>query len=521
MAHAHSLTPQTIVLTQQKLGPQHPFGVANDSSLRPPVKAAQVTISWGDSVLSVLHLNPVRTITLGEPGSDGKASDYLLPSEKLGLSCWPLLRVEGDSTELCVPRAATGTLVDNQGRSTLISEIWPSLRSDPNGTDARIVELCHAMRAHLLVGGFIIDVAAIEPMAAAKRSVGDGLERPVLAAFASSLFSVGGLLATLAYFVPPMGFTDDEVLDEDQLRTIQQYLVATQERERAASETEVTPAPEPGERAGESGHRSPGNEGQTGSLTSVNRQGRLGVFGPADTVNPQLAREKAIDAARHFGMVDLLGALNSGTRGGAIASPWGEVNPVGRDAMDADGQMWGDTLGESRGFGGLGLSGTGEGGGCRGPNCGKGIGMDEVGTIGGGFGVCDPTKGPCDGFGRGGGRGNLGSHKTRVPVLHPSNTIVSGRLPPEVIQRVVRQNFGRFRFCYEQGLTRNPNLEGRVSVRFVIGRDGAVSNVADGGSNLPDAAVHSCVLQSFYALGFPSPEAGIVTVSYPIQFQPG
>jgi hypothetical protein len=98
---------------------------------------------------------------------------------------------------------------------------------------------------------------------------------------------------------------------------------------------------------------------------------------------------------------------------------------------------------------------------------------------------------------------------------------VSGRLPPEVIQRIVRQNYGRFRFCYEQGLASNPNLEGRVSVRFAIGRDGAVSFAANAGSDMPNSGVVSCVVQSYYGLSFPSPEGGIVTVVYPIMFTPG
>ena len=97
---------------------------------------------------------------------------------------------------------------------------------------------------------------------------------------------------------------------------------------------------------------------------------------------------------------------------------------------------------------------------------------------------------------------------------------MSGPLPPEVIQRIVRQNFGRFRLCYENGLRNNPKLQGRVSVRFVINRDGSVSNVA-GGGDIPDAGVISCVTRAFYGLSFPEPEGGIVTVSYPIAFTPG
>jgi hypothetical protein len=36
-----------------------------------------------------------------------------------------------------------------------------------------------------------------------------------------------------------------------------------------------------------------------------------------------------------------------------------------------------------------------------------------------------------------------------------------GDLPPELIQNVIRLAFDRFRTCYEGGLSRDPNLEGR------------------------------------------------------------
>jgi hypothetical protein len=48
-----------------------------------------------------------------------------------------------------------------------------------------------------------------------------------------------------------------------------------------------------------------------------------------------------------------------------------------------------------------------------------------------------------------------------------------------------------------------------------------VSNVADGGSDMPDAEVVSCTLKAFYGLEFPPPANGIVTVVYPIMFAPG
>jgi hypothetical protein len=169
--------------------------------------------------------------------------------------------------------------------------------------------------------------------------------------------------------------------------------------------------------------------------------------------------------------------------------------------------MWGASIDEAAGAGGLGLSGLEQGGGGK----GEGIGIGRVGTIGtdlgnqGGYSRAISQK----------------THVTRPPSVRPEGVTTVGRLPSEVIQRIVRQNFGRYRFCYEQGLRGNPNLQGRVAVRFVIGRDGAVSQVQNGGSDMPDANVVSCVVRSFYGLSFPAPENGIVTVNYPIMFQPG
>ncbi len=145
----------------------------------------------------------------------------------------------------------------------------------------------------------------------------------------------------------------------------------------------------------------------------------------------------------------------------------------------------------------------------------EGVPVGDPGTVGHG-------AGPGSGQGFGSGHGRLGgSHRAKPPQVRMGATQVSGRLPPEVIQRIVRQNFGRFRLCYENGLRNNPNLQGRVSVRFVIGRDGAVSQVRNGGSDMIDGGVVSCTVRSFYGLSFPQPEGGIVTVTYPIMFSPG
>jgi type IV secretory pathway VirB10-like protein len=96
-----------------------------------------------------------------------------------------------------------------------------------------------------------------------------------------------------------------------------------------------------------------------------------------------------------------------------------------------------------------------------------------------------------------------------------------GQIEPEIIQRVIRANFGRFRLCYENGLRNCPNLQGRVAVRFVIDIDGSVKQPRDAGSDHADASVTACVVEAFREIRFPPPEGGTVMVTYPILFSPG
>jgi hypothetical protein len=110
---------------------------------------------------------------------------------------------------------------------------------------------------------------------------------------------------------------------------------------------------------------------------------------------------------------------------------------------------------------------------------------------------------------------------TRTYSIRFGAATVSGRLPVEAVQKGVRTRRDQFGLCYAEGLARNSTLQGRVGVRFVIGRDGTVSNVSRTSSDLADNGVISCVVKAFYGLSFPKPESGIVTVAYPVLFSPG
>ena len=79
-------------------------------------------------------------------------------------------------------------------------------------------------------------------------------------------------------------------------------------------------------------------------------------------------------------------------------------------------------------------------------------------------------------------------------------------IPVDVIRRILRQNYGRYRECYERGLERRPDLQGEVRVSFVIERDGSTSNSRDGGSSVPDVAVIRCMANAVGGVSFPKPQ---------------
>jgi len=472
-------------------------------------RAIDVMVSWGNSVIYVGELNPPRSFFVGETaGATG--CDCFLPSEVLGVERWPLVLLEGSELSCVVHPNAVGEFEHAHEEPTSV-ELLPDRGDWVEWPGARKLVLGDGSRVHLELGGVRFDLRLGQAEERIARSASAVTDKTTAAYFGLSFGFHASILGALAFFTPALGLTAEEDLDQSRLYLMQQYLDASAEREKKLEEAQADMGPREDE--GGTGTRAAGEEGAMGTPTTSKKSGRYGIQGNAPPADQQLSRAAALEAAQTFGIIAILaGDPNTPT------APWGRDLAIGSDALSARGNMWGPSIDEAFGAGGLGLTGFGESGGGR----GEGIGMGEIGGLGHGNGTGSGMGfGPGDGgFARGIGR-NGGTHATRTPRMRPGQTITSGRLPPEVIQRTVRQNFGRFRMCYQQGLTRNPNLQGRVAARFVIDRTGAVSSVSNGGSDLPDSAVTSCVISAFYGLSFPEPENGIVTVVYPIQFAPG
>ena len=452
--------------------------------------AIEVTVLWGANVLHVAHLSPPRAFSVGH--GDGAAVDFVVPAELAPFS----------KSEIVVLRDGVPRVVAPAGAELCARSGSLSIRDDSRGASS--AALADGVVAEVSFGALSFRIASVTAGKRMPRQIGSdahGLGTSFMATFAA----VATLLGTLAYYTPALGLTLDEDLERERLQAMLAILQANAEREEKVTPKDGNAQSVQG--GGTPGTAAKGQAGKMGRPDKPSVQKRFAIKGDGEVV---LSRPQLIAEAKEFGTIGLLTTLNSRAVPQAL---WGADVPNGPDAQDAWGEFFGVDIGESGGVGGLTMSGPGQGGG----GYGQGVGMGMIGTCGTNCGM-----GPGDsGIGRGVGRQGPGHHPGVPRVRQNGQTIVSGRIPAEVIQRTVRQNYGRFRQCYELGLRTNPNLTGRVTARFVIGRDGAVTNAMNGGGDLPDATVTSCVINAFYGLSFPAPDGGIVTVTYPIMLVPG
>ncbi|HET6281310.1 MAG TPA: AgmX/PglI C-terminal domain-containing protein [Polyangia bacterium] len=261
------------------------------------------------------------------------------------------------------------------------------------------------------------------------------------------------------------------------------------------------------EEQGGKGKRHKGEEGKMGKKTSKNKEGLYGLKGPKDNPDPHLAKKLAEEQAKNAG---ILGVLKQ-SEGSHIASIFGRDTALGMDAEDVLGGLIGNQIGEAYGVGGLGLVGTGSGGGGTGEGT---IGLGNLGTIGKGGG-----GGNGSGYGR--GAGGLGGRRARAPDVIPGQANVRGSLDKEIIRRIIRRHINEVKYCYEQELTKKPDLGGRIMVQFTIAASGQVIASVLQNSTMGNARVENCTVQAVRRWEFPKPlGGGIVIVSYPFVLTP-
>jgi beta-lactamase regulating signal transducer with metallopeptidase domain len=91
----------------------------------------------------------------------------------------------------------------------------------------------------------------------------------------------------------------------------------------------------------------------------------------------------------------------------------------------------------------------------------------------------------------------------------------AGRLPPDTIRRVVRDSYAAFRKCYEE---LPKAVSTYATLAFSIGTEG---HVTEGNVSAEIPQLGQCLERAMFEMVFPAPSGGIVTVTYPLMFEPG
>jgi len=167
----------------------------------------------------------------------------------------------------------------------------------------------------------------------------------------------------------------------------------------------------------------------------------------------------------------------------------------------------GDIASALAGAGGVGVAtadALGQGAGRKGGGSGSVAGIGDLGTSGG-------------------GNVNLGSKgDVRVSgyVKDVAPEVDSSDVDREALARYVKQRLKAIQNCYEKELKRNPNLKGKVVVRFSITPSGRSGDIDVEENTLGNEAVASCIRTVIRGWIFPFKPADNVAVAYPFLFSP-
>ncbi|HEX8792362.1 MAG TPA: AgmX/PglI C-terminal domain-containing protein [Polyangiaceae bacterium] len=450
----------------------------------------EAVLSWrdtrGGNVLAVKELAAGGTLAIGD------SADLVIPGDVLGLERFELARFDGERAVVTVPPGA-------------------KLRVDGWERSEREMEIARGHVTEVLVGAFAVRLTITRAGTRIAAAPLEGLRRGGAGMILASALAHAAAFAVIAYASSALGATEEDPFDRDRAALLEKYLNASAEREQQQEPVQA----QQDALTSEGGNHNPGaaaqgTEGAAGKDTP-NKDGRWAAKGTAKPEDATLAREKALSEAANWGVIGMLPGFTNDPNAPTV--PWG-TTLNGSDDVSKVGHLFGSTIDDAWGTGGWGLSGIGEAGG----GTSQSIGIGDFGSLGiGGTGHCGGKD--CSGIGSSHDR-LMGTHVSHFRGPRYGVPQSNGHLPPEVIQRIVRQNDGRYRFCYQQALKTNPDLEGRVTVKFLIARDGSVAFSADGGSDIPDTGVRQCVISSFTQLSFPSPDSGVVTVVYPLVFSP-
>lgn len=445
-------------------------------------KVIEVVEIWGESIIGVEHFMRPDKITIGE----GDDCNFFTPTDYLPSDPFNIVVNEGKEYYLCFSEMMAGEIELREKVSSLQELIANGAAQKVHGDLGTYYRyrIDPEAKCRVDIGSLTFFLQRVRP---AKRVASQFFSRQDWAYlgilfFVLLLLGGGGAGAVLMGLID-FGPSDDFGRDQD--RFVRMVLVP-----------EAPPTPPPKQRqkgakgnkdAGE-GARAKKEEGKRGKKDSKVENTRGGPVKAAQ--DRRIAESAGVLGA--LGQNDLNAVFGTGAMGGGMDEHLGG--------------LIGTTGADQRGSGGLGLRGTGRGGG------GTALGIGGLGTKGRGTGASGHGKGGGY-FGKGKGDASIG--------IGGEETLVVG-YDKRIIDAVIKRHLAQIQYCYEKELRRNPKLYGKIIVNFKFGKDGKVMTASIKSSTLKGtgkAEAEACIVQRFKGLRFPPPKGGVVIVNYPLLFK--
>ncbi|MBL8949612.1 MAG: adventurous gliding motility protein GltG [Myxococcaceae bacterium] len=441
----------------------------------------EMRFMWGDQMVGshFIHPGQEKKFTIGSAAS----ADFTCSDSKLGGPSFLLLRTEkggaGGAT-LRFTGKMKGELHRKSGEEVMTLAEAKEKRVASSEGDAYAIQMQGDDFAWVDVGGVIVEVF-FQPV-----------PKPVFVPFAETIDFTALNIFLIAFFLGAVfvltainhSLEGDEYADEldSSNSRIAKLLIKPPEVQKTLAKMEKK------KDSGEIAQKHKNDEGSMGKKDAPKRSAHAAPKG--DPNNKDQAR--------------MLVAKVFGSSGGGISTIFGHQG-LGGELRSAMGNMFGAAPGDAQGFGGLGLRGSGSGGG----GVGDTIGIGGIGTRGRGGGT----------GGYGSGVGVLGGKKDVDIGITSAEPTVMGSLDKELIRQVIHRNRGQIRYCYESQLTSHPNLHGKVAIKFVISATGSVAQSQVAQSDVKNAELETCVAGRVRTWMFPKPKGGgVVIVTYPFVF---
>ncbi len=464
----------------------------------------QITVSWRGHILSLSTLTQPRPLTIGSAASN----DVVLEHEALDAESLSLLSAEDGEWRLHV-HAFMDTTFHHNDQQLRVQDVFAKRLEHETSITLSLATLAEE-QGHFHIRAAELDIL-IERVNHAPRAP---LHAPIDPTPLPYLGLSTGLHIALMLMILTLPAGIDQLQEEFEAPESPRFVRAI------VISPQLPPVPEnpPEDALEDYDLRGDGSDAMLGAQHK-GEEGKAGRDMPNNAATQKLS-VKNRDTTAHR---ERVAATQRTTPSPVTPSETGAlaVLPGHSDLFGAAQVTQGDALedhignlrnrrqGDASGSFGIGIVGTGQGGGARQESVG--IAMDQA---------MQRIKL--------GGQGVAQRKEKRGEKLddlflkyHKVDTATRGCLSEDMIKRAIRRRRNQIRTCYEHHLLKDRSLAGRVAVELTIGQSGEVSYIEVLEDTLGHDGVSECVTRKLSDLSFPAfSECETVVARYPFNFHP-